>query len=341
MLKAALCAALLLLSGASNQASQSAVRIFRGTIGNQPVEMKLRREGDDLSGTYAYDRIGQSLTLKGRISPSGDLALQEFDSQGKQTGKFACRLSQAADLESTILITGKWSRPDGSKETLVDLTEQPIEFTNGLQVVTKIITGRRPSISAIYPQLVGGSNPALNKFNLRVAGLVSKAVNEFKRGEPVPDRSDYSTNFKILLATNDYLSIEINEYSYYGGPYPNSNYYALTYDLRSGKELRLDELFKPGSNYRQAIQKYALAEINKQEKEALKEAPPAERNAGSFFSAEEVKDWRAWAMTRKGIVVYFDFPHVVAAFDRVFIPYRALEAFINPQGPAALVSSEK
>src|SRR5262249_32483462 len=38
------------------------------------------------------------------------------------------------------------------------------------------------------------------------------------------------------------------------------------------------------------------------------------------------------------IVIYFDFPHAIAVFNRTFISYRDLESFINPGGPAAVFS---
>ncbi len=62
-------------------------QIFRGTIGTQPVVVKLERTGDKLSGSYVYERIGQDIKLTGQIDAQGQVTLAEFDATGRQTGK--------------------------------------------------------------------------------------------------------------------------------------------------------------------------------------------------------------------------------------------------------------
>src|SRR5262245_58658018 len=67
-------------------------REFTGTINkNLKVRIKLSRSGENLSGSYAYERTGGSLRLNGTISESGEFKLKEFDERGNQTGTFEAR----------------------------------------------------------------------------------------------------------------------------------------------------------------------------------------------------------------------------------------------------------
>src|SRR5215510_5794506 len=89
--------------------------LFRGWIANLSIEMTLVREADRLNGTYFYPRVGKNIDLKGSIDSSGKLELRETDETGKDTGVFKGQW-KSNDI-GLAAIEGKWSRPDGSKET--------------------------------------------------------------------------------------------------------------------------------------------------------------------------------------------------------------------------------
>src|SRR5690349_16753987 len=62
-------------------------KYFKGSIGaSLDLQMKLVREGDQLTGSYYYQKIGTPITLRGTVDKDGNLTLQEFDGTGKQTG---------------------------------------------------------------------------------------------------------------------------------------------------------------------------------------------------------------------------------------------------------------
>ena len=318
-------------------------KVFRGNISGHAIELKLRREGESLSGTYAYDGKDQSLTLKGRIDPQGKLMLQEFDAKGKQTGQFNCQYSEQSLEGPNATIEGKWSPSDGKEESSVYLTEQLVEFTNNLQIVPKAIKERRLAINAVYPQLTGSDDKAVTDFNQRVSSLIEKAVSEYRSDAAGAEHRYYETDYNVLLATGDLISVEINEDAFADGAHPNTYHYALTYDLRAGRELSMDALFKQGSDYKTAIHRYSANNINERlkawdEKDGKKRDPNEPDYPEDY---PELESWSNWAMSRQGVFVYYDFPHVMAALDRVFIPYSALKDFIDPNGPAAAFSNEK
>ena len=64
-------------------------KYFKGSIGTSlDLQMKLLRTGDQLSGSYFYQKIGNRIDLRGNVDKDGKLTLEEFDQSGKQTGLF-------------------------------------------------------------------------------------------------------------------------------------------------------------------------------------------------------------------------------------------------------------
>jgi hypothetical protein len=315
----------------ADKGARSGAKTFRGLIGKNYIEMKLERDGENVSGTYFYEGIGQNLTLKGRADSHGTLSLEESDASGKQTGKFDCKLTGESDQEPAATIEGNWFKPNGSQKTPVSLKEQHIEFTGNLKVVSKSIKERKLPINAVYPQLTGSDDPAIAKFNERAQAVILQAIKEFKDGEPPPEKSDLSASYDIMLATDDLISVEMVVTSYSGGAYPNETYYTLNYDLRAGRELQLKDLFKPNADYKKAIEQYSLKDLNaRARKDAEQENMPPEQRAEELFTQDQLSEWSGWAMTNRGLLVYFDFPHVIAAYSREFIPARVLKDYLDP-----------
>src|SRR4030095_6070906 len=154
-------------------------RSFRGSIGSSHIEMNLVIAGDELSGTYSYDRIRQAIKLTGQLNKSGGLELKEFDASGKQTGKFVCKGPLGDPLESDC----SWSKPNGSGESPVFLNEQHVSFTNSLQITPKVLSNRQKGLDVSYPQMSGGSGPAViaaENLNRRIGDLVNRGIKEFE-----------------------------------------------------------------------------------------------------------------------------------------------------------------
>ena len=90
---------------------------FAGTVGSGTrVKLQLKTENTKLTGTEQYERIGQTLWLKGASDGLGNFALDERYPENTVTGIFKGKFS---DLCQTM--TGYFSKPDGSRL-------QPFEF---------------------------------------------------------------------------------------------------------------------------------------------------------------------------------------------------------------------
>jgi hypothetical protein len=329
-------------------------KFFRGSIGNAlDLQMKLQREGDALTGSYFYQKVGQKIDLRGTIDKDGNVTLDEFDASGKQTGTFKGQWKTGSD--GAVEISGNWAKPNSDKKTPFSLQQEPIEFSSGVDIAAKQIKESNKKlkyeIAATYPQLTGSTDPNFEKFNQTVRGLVNRNVGSFKKdvapeNEPTPDPSltsqseeigsDIQIAYTIALAKDDLISVEFSISSYYAGAaHPNSASQTLNFDLRNGKQLKLADLFQPGSKYLQTISAYCVKELTaqaqKQGADGMLDEEWIHRGAGA-----EADNYQNWTVTKKGLAITFD-PYQVAPYaagpQYVTVPYSSLKDIIKPDGP--------
>ena len=162
---------------------------FKGSIGTSlDLQMKLVRTGDQLAGSYFYQKVGTRIDLRGNVDKDGNLTLEEFDPSGKQTGLFK-GIWTVDQKDGLITLAGNWSKPpnqkDSDKKTAFSVHEEPISFTGDVDLVSKQIKENNKKlnyeIAAQYPQLTGGNNPNLEKFNQAARAVVTRKVAGFKK----------------------------------------------------------------------------------------------------------------------------------------------------------------
>ena len=329
-------------------------KYFKGSIGSSlDLQMKLIRTGDQLSGSYFYQKIGKRIDLRGNVDKDGNLTLEEFDQSGKQTGLFK-GLWQLKAEDGLVTLAGNWSKPPSEKgsdkKTAFSLHEEPIAFTGDIELVSKQITDANKKlmyeISAQYPELSGGNNPNFQKFNQAARGFVTTKVSLFKKEmkleedeEPPPEGSmgsDLNIGYTVVLAQDDLVSIRFDVGTYYqGAAHPNSYTEVINYDLKNGKQLKLSDLFKPGAKYLQAISAYSTADLKKQGKDLL----PEQIESGAAPKAE---NYQSWNIGKTGLGINFDAYQVgpyAAGPQFVSVPYSNLKDLINPDGPIAQFAS--
>lgn len=308
-------------------------QVYRGTIGQQAVVVKLQRDGDKLTGSYVYERVGQAIKLTGRVDAAGGVTLQEFDAAGRQTGKFTGKFGSGESADDFAL-SGTWTRPDGSRESYFNLSEQYLAFKQAnLQVVSKTITDRRFNIHATYPQLAGNTTPAALAFNRAAAARTTKLAADFKTNADPPNHMALETDYNVLLANDDLISVELTDYEDFGGAHPNNGYATLNYDLHTGRPLQLAALFKQGVKYEPVLQRAVIANLQAQVRRLA--AENKEQPDETLFTEDSAQEWQSWGMTPRGLTLYLDLPHVIAVFDKVFVPWSAVQDILDPQGPAA------
>jgi hypothetical protein len=327
---------------------------FRGTIaGNLSIEMTLVRDGERLTGTYFYPKVGKNIALGGTIDKAGNVELKETDESGKETGRFKGKWKPATESPDPNLneIEGKWSRPDGSKETDFQVLQQPIEFAAAVRVVPRVIKEankeKHYTVDAEYPQIEGDQR--FDSFSREVKAMITKDVAAFKTeenaqeseaGTETPSENLDSTldiRYEIRLATDALISVEFTEGNYErGAAHGNSATTVLNYDVKNARKLSLAELFNPKSNFLGVISAYCIKSLKEQSKKNNDSMPDEELIKSG--TAPQADNYRAWAITRKGLWITFD-PYQVASFaagpQNVLVPYSALKEVLKPDGPVA------
>jgi hypothetical protein len=321
----------------SVSAQTNTEKIYRGSLGDNHIEMTLRVEGNKVTGVYSYDQFRRDLRLAGTISSDGKWELVEFAPGGKKSGKFVCQLPSA---RFDVQLECEWTKPSGKAQTHVALNEQHLALPEGLRIIPRVIFNSRTNTTVSYPQFVGkgATAKAHANFNRRIAKLVTQAIKDFGP-EPPPAASAFDSNYNILLANDGLVSVEMSEYSDSGGAHPNTRLWAFTYDLLLDRELKLDDLFKANSNYQEVIKKYCVQDINRQAEqidleEARLNGKPVEKREDPVMLDDGLPEIYAFAVTPDGIAIYFDFPHVMAVFSKVFVPYSVVREHLASSGPA-------
>lgn len=318
-------------------------KIFRGAIyvdaGASSFVMKLKKEGDNLTGSYYYLKTRKDISLKGTIDKQNKIKLEET-SDGKVTGTFTGGWKDT-DTDPVVKLEGVWKKPGSDEEWSFYATEQIIE-TNGNQTIEdKSIKDedkkKKLSINVFYPQIsgFGAQTDAINK---DIASAFNKDIAEFKKEVDCaesPVGGDVGCSFEVSyntsVATDDLLSFAFEVYTYTGGAHPNSYTTTLTYDVKSGKRIRLGELFKPNSNYLKTISDYSIEALKKQMRVPEEGIEPDEEMIRDGAGAKE-ENFDSWSVSKKGIVFYFD-PYQVGPYAAgpqvVVVPYKVLKDKVN------------
>lgn len=140
---------------------------------------------------------------------------------------------------------------------------------NSIEIETKTISDSTNEFESnisipIFPE----SNKFLNELNI----LMEKETLNIKEEIHQMAKKDFNKNdlkyelnieYKIHTLNPTFISLTMENYQYTGGAHGFSNRTPYNFDLTTGKEITLEDLFKENSDYKEAINK----EIQKQIKE--------------------------------------------------------------------------
>ena len=188
------------------------------------------------------------------------------------------------------------------------------------------------TITAQIPQLSGSDDPRVHAFNQRLEELVQNEVaifrEEFSRW-PVMDVSTDSflnVTYELISQFADLWSFRFI-FSFYnnGAAHPGNFSMTFNYDLGTGRELGLGDLFLPGTNYLVTISNYCISELRKQ---------PYFDSFTTEGASPTLENYRNWNITSDGLMITFDTYQVApgaAGPQIVTVPYDQIQDLINPQ----------
>lgn len=230
-------------------------------------------------------------------------------------------------LAPTAVIPTATAAPLSAQVTLVSV---PFIETN--------LGGEFPpyTLTASTPQLVGSDDTRVKTLNQRLSALVQKEVDSWRQNfqqlpvTPLSNGSSLEATFTLPGQIGDLWSFKF-DFSFYsdGAAHPGLYSLTLNYDLASGRELALGDLFLPNANYLETISAFCAAELSKQ---PFFEGPFTE---GALPTLE---NYRNWNITPAGLMVTFDTYQVgpgAAGPQTVVVPFAELRDILAPNGPLA------
>ena len=191
------------------------------------------------------------------------------------------------------------------------------------------------TIKMTYPVIQNiPSSKALNQEIKRAMDNIAQALNERLSENqplnPIPDLpltvdSNYlDIDYKIFSVTNNIFSIRFSIYTnFYGSAHPLTTFQSLNYDIKQGKVLSLNDIFKSG-DYLQFLSTYSKNALTHKLSKAV--STPTQPDAEGIKPI--AANFQIWNMTSNGLLLTFP-PYQVAAYvfgpQEIVIPYSAIK----------------
>lgn len=118
-------------------------------------------------------------------------------------------------------------------------------------------------------------------------------------GGSLVERYGLDGKYNVLYNGDKLLCVEQQGYLFTGGAHGNTLYSVSVFDLSTGRELQLADMFKPGSDYLQRINKVVAKKVAE--------------NSNMFFGPVEVKDGDKFYFDGKALVIVYA-PYEVAPY---------------------------
>ena len=326
----------------------SKAKTFLGFLSDKRVEINLTRDGNNLSGTYKYEKVGKDLKLSGTIDAAGKFTLQETDSAGNKTGEWK---GNWKEVDGRATLAGSWKSPKGGDALDFSADELKTEFAGGAKIITKTSNEENKAefyeISAEYPELSGVDAATATVFNQAAKKIADDNNREFKKNladiTTPEDLKNYKENgislydettYEIKTASDDVISVLFTDSNFQGGAHGSAVTTTLNFDVKNNRVLKLADLFEPNANYLKTIADFSRASLKaKLQKDEMFDEEMF--NPGSEAKAENYQNWN---LTNKGLLITFD-AYQVAAYaagpQEVVIPYSKLQNLLRKDGVAA------
>ncbi len=200
-------------------------------------------------------------------------------------------------------------------------------------------------IKAVYPEIKSETeDDYLDHFNELIKTMVQNITDEFK--SRVKENLNLQKNMPASIVKNDLyidydtsmiksgedhiMSIRFSVQGYIAGmAHPYHSHLVFNYDLDSGEQLQLDDLFMPHSNYLAYMANYArnilLRRLSNKEMIDTGTAPDTE-------------NYSNWNIKPEGLLITFDEYQVapyVNGTQTVLIPYSVLKPMLEPDAAIA------
>ncbi|WP_375563058.1 DUF3298 and DUF4163 domain-containing protein [Bernardetia sp. OM2101] len=311
---------------------------FVGTInGNLSIVMDLVQNGNMYSGSYYYTKYNIPINLEGKVNNKGEIELFTMDENGEKVEFITGNINQDT-------FVGNWKNKDQTKKLSISLVEdysKSIAFTfTSIQDSVKLLKNRKDTPQARFSDVIVEVKQVPQGSNL------SKIKELLKKYQSIQDSESSSANqsarqvvennknsfFKEYLEVNkdqdeDYLyaanwvnesdievvfndhyfaTLSFSNYMYMGGAHGMYGESYLVIDTKSGKEIKLNDIFD-----KQSLTTLEKRMIKKAYAYTGFENPVSLQDAGYLVDKIEVTD--NFSLTAKGITFVYQ-PYEIAPY---------------------------
>lgn len=221
--------------------------IFSGSINEKYSFTALLVISDQkVIGSYYYKGKSSGLSLEGK--PGATLTLTEKNDKGEHTGTFAL------DGLSGKTLTGTWVSPDNTKSFPVKMEEMNAFFLQRDTLSDSLLTIDISYYSfPEYPQIEKSFQPGITSRKEEMKVNVEEMKEDILEwGMPWA----YSYDQSLRGWNTRYVSIGISEYEFSGGAHGNAFVYGSTWDISTGKEIEIDQLYSFDDQFVAALKGY-------------------------------------------------------------------------------------
>ncbi|MBP3041283.1 DUF3298 domain-containing protein [Bacillaceae bacterium Marseille-Q3522] len=171
---------------------------------------------------------------------------------------------------------------------------------------------KQPRLDMYIPVVYGLANQAAQAaINEQIMKTVRKLIQN--QGYYENPQTEITGGFEIKTNERGVLSLTIEHYSYSGGAHGITYLLGLTFDIQTGKKYRLADLFKPDSQYVEALSKLVAKQIKERDILTLEPFQSIRRNQ-DYYIAD------------KALVLYFQLYELTAyAYGFPYFPISIYE----------------
>ncbi len=251
--------------------------------------------GCQQNGVTSTTTSQTSLTVKpAETQVTSDASLTIMPSQTTQVSDVMSQQNDAMTQDSDMDQNSDDSQQDSGSQhykTLKIEKDEPLYSVD----VSYPETGNKPVDTAISDMINGQVNPYLQS--------VPTDDSDLTPGTSYSLTIDYTTTTYSPDITSFVFSVD----TYTGGAHPNEFTLTKTFNMKTGKEMTLDTIFAPKSNYLQTLSKQTNLDL------AKKLGDDTEKDMLDAGTTADPVNFQNFSLSPDGITFYFD-PYSVAPY---------------------------
>ncbi len=179
-----------------------------------------------------------------------------------------------------------------------------------------------PKLEVYYPSIGGISDINVQKkMNNTILNLVYQMIED--QGYYKNTETTITGYFEIKNNQRGILSLTLSNYAFSGGAHGMTIMKSLTFNVETGEEYSLSQLFKPGSNYVKVLSELIKVQIKERDIPVIEEFCAIKPNQ-DFYIADKI------------LVLYFQLYELVPyayGFPQFPISVYTIQDIINEDGP--------